>query len=29
MKRLKRVLEIGIGALAGAYIGLAFGDIQS
>lgn len=29
MKRLKRVLEIGIGVLTGAYIGLAFGDIQS
>lgn len=29
MKRLKRMLEIGIGALAGAYIGLALGDIQS
>lgn len=29
MKRLKRMLEIGIGALVGAYIGLALGDIQS
>lgn len=29
MKRLKRMLEIGIGALAGVYIGLALGDIRA